>query len=126
MKKLLALLLLLPALAWGQTYPSPTFSSITIKPTYVGPYTYLMSASYLAGPLPTQFQIYAPLGPIPAASQPYRVNPLYDANGNPYFYLSVTSTGPYGSWTNAQIAASSVAALSSTGFLISTLAVALP
>ena len=31
MKKLLALLLLVPALCWGQSYPSPTFNTITLQ-----------------------------------------------------------------------------------------------
>lgn len=36
MRKLLSLLFLLPAIAWGQTYPNPTFSATQISPVNVG------------------------------------------------------------------------------------------
>ena len=33
MKRILSLLLLVPALCWGQTYPSPTFQGATLLST---------------------------------------------------------------------------------------------
>jgi hypothetical protein len=92
--------------------PSPT------PPTSAA--QYLASSSYPAsGPQPYKFLVTAPGGPIPASLQPYEVWPSVDASGNLYFNLDVSTTGPWGGWTSAQLQIVTVAALDSNGWTIS-------
>jgi hypothetical protein len=92
--------------------PSPT-------PVPTGAH-YVSSDPYqLTGAQPYKFLVIAPNGPIPASQQPYEVWPSVDINGELFFSLDVGATGPWGTWTNAQLAAMTVAALGSNGWLIS-------
>jgi hypothetical protein len=94
-----------------------TFTSITPPPTGG---THLMSSSYPAtGVQPYKFLVTAPNGPIPAAQQPYEVWPVFAANGNPYFSLDVSATGPFGAWTSAQLQGVGVVAVDPAGWVTS-------
>jgi hypothetical protein len=82
-------------------------------------YSYVQSDSYTSGILPYQFHVYSPNGPIPDQLQPYEVWPMIDGNGYPYFYMDVSANSIWGQWTNAQLSVASIAAVSNTGWIIS-------